>query len=79
MNEMIQQITNLAKDSKNQYFKKIGNNIANLHNGSKPYYSLINTFLNKVKTIPIPPPPLIENSTFVQVTGKAEIFNTYFI
>ena len=75
---MISEGSKLIEDAKRNYFRKAGNSLANPGTGSKTYWSLINTFLNKTK-IPIIP-PLLENGIFVTYfTEKPQLFNDYFI
>ena len=38
-----------SRDAKRNYFRKAGKNLANLGTGSKTYWSLIKTILNKAK------------------------------
>ena len=78
MNETIQQTTKLFEEGRKQYFKRIGNNLANPLNGSNTYYSLIDKLLSKIKAPAIP--PLIRIGNFVlDFNAKTEVFNAYFI
>ena len=78
MNSMISCVSNMIKDAKDTYFRKTGSASARSETRNKSYWSLINHILNKTK-LPIIP-PLLENDIFVlNLKGKAEIFNNYFI
>ena len=63
--QMISDGSKLIEDTKQNYFLKAGNTLANPGTSNKKYWSLINTVLNKAK-IPIIP-PLLENGLFISV------------
>ena len=76
--KMIAEGARLIEAAKRDYFFKTGKNLANPGTGSKTYWSLINTVLNKAKIPMIA--PLLENGLFVtDFAEKAQIFNDYFI
>ena len=75
---MISEGSRLIEEAKRGYFLKAGRALANPEIGTKKYWSLINTVLNKAK-IPIIP-PLLEDGIFItNFAEKAQIFNDYFI
>ena len=76
--KMISEGARLIKEAKRNYFLKAGKTLASPWTSSKTYWTLINTVLNKVKILMIP--PLYENELFVtDFAEKAHIFNEYFI
>ena len=75
---MISEGSRWIEEAKRGYFLKAGRALANPEIGTKKYWSLINTVLNKAK-IPIIP-PLLEDGIFItNFAEKAQIFNDYFI
>ena len=75
---MISGGSRLIEEAKRGYFLKAGRALANPEIGTKKYWSLINTVLNKAK-IPIIL-PLLEDGIFItNFAEKAQIFNDYFI
>ena len=75
---MISEGSRLIEEAKRNYFLTAGRALANPEIGSKKYWSVINTVLNKAK-IPIIP-PLLEDEIFItNFAQKAQIFNDYFI
>ena len=75
---MISEGSRLIEEAKRNYFLMAGRALANPEIGSKKYWSVINTVLNRAK-IPIIP-PLLEDEIFItNFAQKAQIFNDYFI
>ena len=75
---MISEGSRLIEEAKRGYFLEAGRALANPKIGTKKYWSLINTVLNKAK-IPIIP-PLLEDGIFItKFAEKAQIFNDSFI
>ena len=71
------EINDLILIAKENYLKSQGERLADPSTGSKTYWKILNTFLNKCKVPRIP--PLFENSTFISdCKEKATVFNEYF-
>ena len=75
---MIAEGTQLIKDAKKDNLCKSGQILANPETSRKTYWSLINSVLNKVKILIVP--PLVENRLFIKdFAEKAQIFYDHFI
>ncbi len=66
---MISKGAKMIENAKQNYLRRVGQTLADLGTSCKTYWSVINTFLNKVK-ISIIPHTLVE---------KAQLFNNYFL
>ena len=70
-------INEMILNAKEQYLVKQGEKLADPSTGSKTYWKILNTFLNKCKVPRIP--PLFDNSNFLtDCKEKATLFNEYF-
>ena len=71
------EINLMILDAKEKYLHSLGAELTDPSTGSKKYWKILNTFLNKCKVPRIP--PLFENRSFVtDCREKATIFNNYF-
>ena len=71
------EINVIILDAKEKYLQSQGAELTDPSTGSKKYWKILNTFLNKCKIPRIP--PLFENGSFVtDCREKATIFNNYF-
>ena len=65
------------ENSKQSYYSKLSNKLANPATSSKIYWSILKTFLNN-KKVPCIPPLLHENKFITNFKEKAKLFNTFF-
>ena len=65
------------KTSKENYLKSLGNKLIDKSTGSKAYWNIINSLLNKCK-IPRIPPLLVADKIITDCKEKAKLFNEYF-
>ena len=63
--------------SKENYFKDLGDKLANPTTGQKMYWKIVNKFLNKCK-VPRIPPLLVDDKYVTNCKEKAALFNNYF-
>ena len=64
-------------DSKQNYYSRLANRLLNVQRNPKPYWSMLNTSLNK-KKVPIIFPLFHENEFVTDFKKKAELFNSFF-
>ena len=70
-------INDLILDAKEKYLQSQGAELVDPSTGSKKYWKILNSFLNKCKVPRIP--PLYENRSFItDCKEKATLFNNYF-
>ena len=67
----------MIDDSKNNYCSRLANKLLNVQINSKPYWSILKTFLNN-KKLPIIPPLFHENILGTDFKNKAELFSLIF-
>jgi hypothetical protein len=71
------EIINIILDSKEKYLISQGSRLADPSTGSKTYWKILNTFLNKIKVPRIP--PIFHDGDFItDCKEKATKFNDYF-
>ena len=76
-NRLLQAITDLIYEKKNDYYNALAKNLSDLTTSSKTYWSILKTFYN-TKKVPIIPPILIENKLETDFFKKANYFNKFF-
>ena len=69
-------MSNLITTTKDSYFINLGNKLNNPQTSTKTYWSILKSFLNKIK-IPTTPPLLVKGTLETDFRKKA-IFNTFF-
>ena len=67
----------MIDDSKHNYCSRLANKLLNVQRNSKPYWSILKTFLNNQK-LPFFPPLFHENELVTDFKKKAELFSLVF-
>ena len=67
----------IIDDSKHNYYSRLANKLLNVQRNSKPYQSILKSFLNN-KKVPIIPPLFHENEFITDFKKKADLFNSSF-
>ena len=67
----------MIDDSKHNCYSRLSNKLLNVQRNSKPYWSILKTFLNN-KKVPIIPPLFRENEFVTDFKKKAELFDSFF-
>ena len=68
----------MIDDSKHNYYSRLANKLLHVERNSKPYSSILKTFLNN-KKVPIIPSLFHENEFLTDFKKKAGLFNSSFV
>ena len=71
------ELSNLIRDTKTEYHRKIAAKLVNPSTSAKTYWSIVKTFAN-AKKVPVIPPLLINNEFISNFKTKADYFNRFF-
>ena len=77
IDELKTRYSHLVNETKDKYYKSLGNSLSDPRTGQKKYWSVLKKVLNK-NTSTVIPPIIHENDFVTDIGDKCNIFNSYF-